>query len=615
MMIQAPARDSRPACTRLGQAQTCAAVCIFVASGCAKEYTPTGHICHPIIPELDLPSWFPDADGDGYGDEDAAVHQCDRPAGYLEDGTDCDDADPEIHPGAEELCNGIDDDCTGSAASEVDDDGDGLSECEGDCADHASAAYPGAPEICDGLDDDCDGVLPSEELDLDEDGAIACLDCDDTTLIRAPGNIEVCGDGIDNDCDGAADNDCQECDLVVPFHFATIQEAIDSAGTDEIVCVGQGTWVEQINFNGAEITLLGPYGAEKTILSGASRSGRVVTFDSGEDAMTTMQGFTVRDGNFEGGGIEIRGASPTLVDLIVTDNRATGSGGGIRVTDGSPSMTRLIVSGNDGDEHGGGISLTGSTVSLESVILEDNSAVLGGGLYIDGSDVAIANSRISGNDAGGYNVCAGGGVYAGGASSATLTNVMITDNSATYWSSGGGVYVEDASVSITNALIERNMAWWGGAGVGVDSCLSVGSASTTVWLTNVVVADNATVDPNHYSTYGISGSVACSYSDHYGNDTEYSGGTNNIWVHPGFYDEAGHLKTTSALIDAGDPAIVDPDGSTSDIGLFGGPGAEDLDLDFDGFQSWWLPGAYDPATSPGLDCDDEDASVYPGSGC
>lgn len=76
-----------------------------------------------------------------------------------------------------------------------------------------------------------------------------------------------------------------------------------------------------------------------------------------------------------------------------------------------------------------------------------------------------------------------------------------------------------------------------------------------------------------------------------------------------------HLGATSLLIDAGDPTILDPDGSVSDIGAYGGPGAGGFDLDFDGYGEWWLPGPYDPANSWCLDCDDSDPAVYPGSGC
>ncbi len=76
-----------------------------------------------------------------------------------------------------------------------------------------------------------------------------------------------------------------------------------------------------------------------------------------------------------------------------------------------------------------------------------------------------------------------------------------------------------------------------------------------------------------------------------------------------------HLAPTSPMLDAGDPAVADPDGSLSDIGIYGGAGAALWDLDQDGYVEWWLPGAYDPATSPGMDCDDRDAAVTPLSGC
>ena len=68
-------------------------------------------------------------------------------------------------------------------------------------------------------------------------------------------------------------------------------------------------------------------------------------------------------------------------------------------------------------------------------------------------------------------------------------------------------------------------------------------------------------------------------------------------------------------VDAGDPSTQDPDGSPADIGIYGGAEASDWDIDQDGYFEWWLPGPYDPATSPGLDCDDRDAAMYPGTGC
>ncbi len=65
--------------------------------------------------------WHADADGDGYGDPLAVtVTACGQPAGTVEDGTDCDDGDPDVHPGApDEPCDGVDGDCDGVGDEEV----------------------------------------------------------------------------------------------------------------------------------------------------------------------------------------------------------------------------------------------------------------------------------------------------------------------------------------------------------------------------------------------------------------------------------------------------------------------------------------------------------------
>jgi hypothetical protein len=60
-----------------------------------------------------------------------------------------------------------------------DNDGDGFSECEGDCNDDLASIFPGAPELCDGLDNDCSSV--PDDLDADGDGYSGCSsDCDDS---------------------------------------------------------------------------------------------------------------------------------------------------------------------------------------------------------------------------------------------------------------------------------------------------------------------------------------------------------------------------------------------------------------------------------------------------
>ena len=70
---------------------------------------------------------------------------------------DCDDGSAAVHPGAIQICDGINNDCSHPswpalvATNEYDDDGDSLSECLGDCDDGSAAVHPGAIQICDGI--------------------------------------------------------------------------------------------------------------------------------------------------------------------------------------------------------------------------------------------------------------------------------------------------------------------------------------------------------------------------------------------------------------------------------------------------------------------------------
>jgi len=197
--------------------------------------------------------WFVDGDGDGFGDPDSEVIACEQPAGTIADGSDCNDADGAINPGAEEVCDGVDNDCDGDidggATDELtfyaDTDGDGFgdpdattSACvapEGfvgdmtDCDDTDAGINPDADEVCNGLDDDCDEDIDEEAIDpqtwfVDSDGdgfgddadtIDACDqptgavadggDCDDDDNLTYPGAPELC-DGHDNNCDNIADD-------------------------------------------------------------------------------------------------------------------------------------------------------------------------------------------------------------------------------------------------------------------------------------------------------------------------------------------------------------------------------------------------------------------------
>jgi hypothetical protein len=213
--------------------------------------------CDGVVDEAsaaDAQTWYQDADLDGFGDADFTTLSCEVPSGYAENDEDCDDGEFAVNPDAEEVCDGLDNDCDGTAdgadATDVsawysDADKDGYGDpskrsfactqptgsvaTSTDCDDSDKAINPGATEVCDGDDNNCDGKTDGSDAadagtwysDADKDGygaasssTLACTqptgsvststDCDDADKNINPAATEVC-DGDDNNCDGKTD--------------------------------------------------------------------------------------------------------------------------------------------------------------------------------------------------------------------------------------------------------------------------------------------------------------------------------------------------------------------------------------------------------------------------
>ena len=361
--------------------------------------------------------------------------------------------------------------------------------------------------------------------------------------------------------------------ILVPQEFLTIQAAIDVASDGDTILVSAGTYFEHLNFNGKNIVIEGE-DKEITIIDGSQNNGYgVVHFSSGEDSTAVLSGFTLQNGySLWGAGIRCEGnSSPTLKDLIITNNSAQG-GGGMFITEYSdPTLIRVAIIDNSAYSYfGGGMYIKdNSAPKFINVTISGNSAAMyGGGMYIhDFSNPTLMGVTISSNTA----VSRGGGIHISG-SSINGSNLLINNNYAE--GHGGGIFISAGSnINLNKSTIASNMvgeSYTFGAGIYADG----GTAS----LINSIVYYNRR-EGDYGINYNLNGytmdilnEYTVSYSDIEGDANWIPEGVGNISIGPEVIDfENGdfNLQPSSPCIDSGDPASeLDPDGTRADMGVY-----------------------------------------------
>jgi hypothetical protein len=365
------------------------------------------------------------------------------PSGYVTSDDDCDDTDADIHPGADEYCNGTDDDCDGDTDEDdaldvstfyADADGDGY----GDAGSTTAACAAPSGYTAD------------------------ATDCDDADASVWPGATEVCGDGQINDCDGSLADAFGTCGLSGDFDLIDADALL--YGEDSLDYAGYAVSdAGDVDGDGRSDILIGAYGDDDGgSVAGAAylvlglTSGSLSAADAhliGESA-SDYAGYAVSSaGDFDGDGLSdlligaygdddgnpdagaayiVFGAVSGALDLSAADIKLTGEDSG--------DYAGYAVS-DAGDVDGDGLAdvLIGAYRDEDGGTTSGSAYLILGGLTASAS-LSAADAQLVGernSDYAGYAVAGGGDVDGDGLSDLLIGAYGDDDGG----SEAGAVYV------------------------------------------------------------------------------------------------------------------------------------------------------------------------------
>ena len=337
----------------------------------------------------------------------------------------------------------------------------------------------------------------------------------------------------------------------VPDDFETIQAGIDEAENGDTVLVQPGEYVENIDFDGKDITVASLFiidgnenHIEETIIDG-DENGSVVTFENGETEEALLIGLTITNGDgapSDAGGIFIGIASPTIRRCIIRNNVGSIQGSaGIFLGSSSSNIIDCDFFGNRNTEESG------------------TSAIL-----CNASDITITNYSFLDNFG---NRC----VKAQHGGSLVVTACKFIDNSGPQV--GWPIQIDyNIDLAIHGCLIAGNQS-----GIAAHGNIRLISNSTIAYNEGLAI-DDSQVPQNSQIVNSIIWGNAEGLRENYDYDISYSDiqggfeGESNIDEDPLFVDPNNgdyHLNEDSPCIDAGDPeSPEDPDGTRADMGAF-----------------------------------------------
>jgi hypothetical protein len=448
----------------------CCLLAIVAGCGTGETSSPHGTQAEPTTPVVD------DRDGDGWTADE-----------------DCDDADPDLHTGADEHCDGVDEDCDGAADEDAVDAPEWLEDADGD-------GY-GARSLGRACTSPADGAV---EVPVQEDGTQPDLDCDDAAPDIHPHAIEHC-DGVDEDCDPLSTED----GIVTVYSSVGVSNepggagfALQSAvGAERDIVVCPGTYVGfalQDLLHAGSITVESLAGPESTVLEGdafEAAHSRVIEVEYGVEATLVVSGFTIRgdgvwsDANepdltfrdcvFEGAddyAIRVEGSDSTgQVTLEATTFQGNA---GAYYAPNRGTLTGTDVAVLDTVGRGPAFDVGAQDFTCTACVFDGNVRTEpppdrdGGAALRSAGDLVLESSTFSGNSG-----AAALYVYAG---TASLTDTVFLDNLGSVGGSAIETWWNAEAVTLTGGSIDGNSADVGGAAVYTrPGYLSLGTLTAT----------------------------------------------------------------------------------------------------------------------------------------
>jgi hypothetical protein len=333
---------------------------------------------------IDMGTWYTDGDTDGYGDDATMTMACEQASGTTDVGGDCDDANAAVNPDAEELCDGVDNDCD-SATSE--DATVAWTDSSGTVADvtadvSGTASSPASFTVPEGDLNFCDGTY-YVNLVLEGSSSLTSQSADPTTTILDGGGassvVSVMGDGLS----------VSISDLTIQGGEAPVDMVLGAAVGGGMYCAGfdmATSALGQIQMSLDNVSITGN--------NAATAAGGLFGF---------LCDFTITNSTMDyntselGAAFYIFDGTQSVTSTNIENNVASlayGAGVANGYTDYIVAdFDDTVVSGNSAGEEGAGVALaagdftwTGTTGSGGSGIWGNTAGDDGGGLVLDSAN-------------------------------------------------------------------------------------------------------------------------------------------------------------------------------------------------------------------------------------